>query len=452
MSFVKKRHGITIHGGTGGKCRVYYSEKYRRYVVEKTVGSNFIRTKKASRTRLQTLMDGYSSSRSTLKKETKFMLLMKIAELDCCVEILDFASHPFRIIMEYCEGGDLRKILDTYEVPVVDKIHMVTHIIVALDRIHKFGVIHGDLKCENIFLAHEYKPGNYKDIKIKIGDFGLSEIGGDLVYGGTPGFMAPEVPIEGGSFESDIYSIGKVMLEIMTQMPVQMIQAINSSNIYSLKNKLPKLLDITNFYDLVIPCLNADKRKRPTAQKLRRMLSSLLKLCIIAENKNDTMLSNYKLGQIVPVDIHCHPLTLSNDDMRHYKGHSWYCSICQNKKHPFFNNILSFHCRKCGYDLCENCIFSHDYRIVNNKMEERTPKGQKVYVSCHPHYLLLTGKEERQTDKDDGWICSICKVGACDSVYSFNCKDCGYCVCSRCFETYFQVREEEKGCSCCSIF
>ena len=63
---------------------------------------------------------------------------------------------------------------------------------------------------------NKYIPGDTENIRIKIGDFGLSEIGGNLVYGGTPGFMAPEVPKYGGSFESDIYSIGKVMLEIMT--------------------------------------------------------------------------------------------------------------------------------------------------------------------------------------------------------------------------------------------
>jgi hypothetical protein len=57
---------------------------------------------------------------------------------------------------------------------------MITYIIIALERIHRIGVIHGDLKCENIFLANKYKPKDYKNIKIKIGDFGLSEIGGDL--------------------------------------------------------------------------------------------------------------------------------------------------------------------------------------------------------------------------------------------------------------------------------
>ena len=45
----------------------------------------------------------------------------------------------------------------------------------------------------------------------------MSELGGDFVFGGTIGFMAPEVPLIGGSFEADIYSIGKVMLEITKQ-------------------------------------------------------------------------------------------------------------------------------------------------------------------------------------------------------------------------------------------
>ena len=80
MSFAKKKDGKTIGEGRKGKCRLYYSEKYKRYVVEKTVGDNFIRTKKGSRSRLKTLMDGYSTNRNSLKKETKFMLLMKIAK------------------------------------------------------------------------------------------------------------------------------------------------------------------------------------------------------------------------------------------------------------------------------------------------------------------------------------------------------------------------------------
>ena len=144
---------------------------------------------------------------------------------------------------------------------------MISQILIALKRIHENKFIHGDLKCANIFLVNKYIPGDYKKIKIKIGDFGLSEIGGDLVRGGTFGFMSPEVPFIGGSFESDIYSIGKVMLEIMTQYPVKIIQAIDSSNIYSLKNKLPAFLNITQFNYIVISCLNINYKKGQVQMK-----------------------------------------------------------------------------------------------------------------------------------------------------------------------------------------
>ena len=449
MNLIEKKYAKTIGAGGGGKCRVYYSEKYKRKVVEKTVGESFIRTKKDNRTRFKTLITN-SNSELLLRKESIFMILTKIAQLDCCVEILDFASNPFRIIMEYCEGGDLRNILDKHDVPDSDKMVMISQILLAVKRIHENKFIHGDLKCANIFLCKEYVPGDYKNIKIKIGDFGLSEIGGDLVFGGTLGFMAPEVPKIGGSFDSDIYSVGKVMLEIMTQLPVQMIQVINSSNIFTLKYKLPKFLDITQFYDLVISCLNINYTLRPSADKVYLLFHKILKLWLFCEDTNQLILAKYRLGESVPVDSHPHPLILANCDMRNYPGSGWYCSICNNSDHCFFNNMYSFHCKQCEYDLCYTCILVHDYKGINEKMEKRAPKGKKVYVSCHPHYLLLSGKEDRYEGKDCSWICDVCKISSSKYIYSFHCKKCGYDVCSKCFEKKFIVKEED-GC-CCLIF
>ena len=449
MSLAKK-YSKTVGSGGGGKCRVVYSQKFKRYVVEKTVDDKFLRLKKDNITLMKAMITKYTNNENYLRKTKIFMLLTKVAKLDCCVEILEFAENPFRIIMEYCEGGDVRKILDTYDVPVSDKMTIISQFLMALKRIHENGFIHGDLKCANIFLVNRYVPGDYKNIKVKIGDFGLSELGGDLVFGGTPGFMAPEVPTLGGSFDSDIYSAGKVMLEIMTQLPVQMIQVINSINIYTLKYKLPKFMDITQFYDLVIACLNFDYKKRPDAKKVFTMFHALITLWLFGEDTNVLIYKKYRLGESVPVDSHQHSLILSNAEMRGYNGDGWYCNICQNKDKSFFNNMLSFQCKKCEYDLCYDCILIHDYRVVNDKMLKKAAKGKKVYVSTHPHYLLLKGKEERYKGKDYSWICDICKIDACDSVYSFHCKDCGYDVCLKCFEKNFQVRESEKG--CCVIF
>ena len=451
MNLSKKQYSKTIGTGGCGKCRVYYSTKFKRKVVEKTVDDSFLRMKDKNRTRLKTLLTNYTDNETLLKKEMIFMMLMKIAKLDCCVEILDFASNPFRIIMEYCEGGDIRKILDTYDVPTCDKMIMISKILEALVKIHKNGIIHGDLKCANIFLVNKYIPGDYKNIKIKIGDFGLSEIGGDLVFGGTPGFMAPEVPLVGGSFDSDIYSIGKVMLEIMTQLPVQMIQTINSLNIFSLKHKLPKFMDITQFYDIVITCLNVDYTKRPSAEEVHKFFHALITLWLFGEDTNKLILKKYRLGESIPVDVHPHSLILSNCDMcSNGKSDGWFCNICKNNDKYFFHNMLRFNCKMCDFDLCYGCIEKHDYRIINDKMIKRVSKGKKVYVTVHPHCLLLSGREDRYTGKNYSWLCDICKVNACEEVYSFHCKKCGYDVCSRCFDKYFQVRESDK--CCCTIF
>ena len=64
----KMPYAKTVGAGGGGKCRVYYSQRFKRKVVVKTVGHNFIRTKEANRARLTTLINDYSHNENLLKK------------------------------------------------------------------------------------------------------------------------------------------------------------------------------------------------------------------------------------------------------------------------------------------------------------------------------------------------------------------------------------------------
>ena len=52
------------------------------------------------------------------------------------------------------------------------------------------------------------------------------------------------------------------MLEIMTGLPVEFIATINIRNLNIIKNKLPKFLNITQFYSIVIPCLSENPKNR----------------------------------------------------------------------------------------------------------------------------------------------------------------------------------------------
>ena len=72
------------------------------------------------------------------------------------------------------------------------------------------------------------------------------------------------------------------MLEIMTQLPVQMIAVIDIGSLFSLKNKLPKFLNVSAFYDVDIPCLNEDPKKRPNAKQLFTIFHTLMAVWIVA--------------------------------------------------------------------------------------------------------------------------------------------------------------------------
>jgi serine/threonine protein kinase len=269
--------GKTIGEGGFGKCKVKFSHKYNRKVVEKKLNFRncFRSTLFKNDPILQFLKIGieinnkidFDNKHQVLRNEAKMLKKLKFIKLKYCVEIIDYIDNPPTIIMEFCEGGDLRKIIDKNEsIPVKDRIEIIIQILKGLKALHKVGIIHGDLKAMNIFLSKEYVKNKINENIVKLGDFGLSDQ--KKILGGTPGFMAPEIRTTGGSFASDIYSIGKVMLEVITCLPLETICKINSSNIQDYYLNIPKFFGSNEFILLVKQCLNEDPKKRPSAIKL----------------------------------------------------------------------------------------------------------------------------------------------------------------------------------------
>lgn len=122
-------------------------------------------------------------------------------------------------------GPTLRDVVSGGELSPEHALAIVPHLCDALQYAHDQGVIHRDIKPDNILLT--------KDGSVKIADFGLSRIPGHddpptMLTGthqilGTPRYMAPE-QLEGArsvDHRADIYSLGVVFYEMLTgELPI----------------------------------------------------------------------------------------------------------------------------------------------------------------------------------------------------------------------------------------
>lgn len=129
--------------------------------------------------------------------------------------LTESGSFPF-IEMEYIEGPDLEQLLKPPYSPVFtirETIKLVTHLSNALSHCHRAGVKHGDIKSNNVKFNND--TGNYILL-----DFGLAVMSDEqrrssLRFAGAVEFMAPEQHEGEMLFESDIYSFGIVVYELL---------------------------------------------------------------------------------------------------------------------------------------------------------------------------------------------------------------------------------------------
>jgi eukaryotic-like serine/threonine-protein kinase len=185
--------------GEGGMGVVYKAEDVK---LTRTVALKF----------LPHGLDAHESERARFLQEARAAAILNHPNICTVYDIQEHDDQPF-IVMEYVEGKTLREIVPVTKMQ--DAITYAIQIAEALQEAHKQGIVHRDIKAENIMV-------NAKN-QVKVMDFGLAKLKGSLKLTrtsstiGTLAYMAPE-QIQGEEVDarSDIFSFGIVLYEMLT--------------------------------------------------------------------------------------------------------------------------------------------------------------------------------------------------------------------------------------------
>ncbi|MBQ3288208.1 MAG: leucine-rich repeat protein [Kiritimatiellae bacterium] len=153
-------------------------------------------------------------------REAEFAMNIRHRNL---VSVYDVGEDPDTglcyIIMEYIPGGTLAdRIRERGSIPIGEAVKITMHVAAALDVAHKGGLVHRDVKPDNIMFT--------ADGTSKLADLGVAKFGDDRstmvtttgMIIGTPAYMSPEQLIDSHNIDtrSDIYSLGVVLYEMLS--------------------------------------------------------------------------------------------------------------------------------------------------------------------------------------------------------------------------------------------
>ncbi|CAN5492507.1 hypothetical protein BH23CHL4_BH23CHL4_03810 [soil metagenome] len=191
--------------GSGGMSIVYLGRdlKARRLVALRTLRPEYRRD---------------PASRARFRQEARRMACIQHPNVARVYDYREDDDSPWAII-EYVPGDSLKDLVDALGPLEVDLISMyLTQIADALAQLHDRGMVHLDVKPQNLIVT----AGG----TIKLIDFGLAQPGNnpqELIGGlafGTAAYLSPEQASgEQVSPASDVYSLGCVVYELLTGQP-----------------------------------------------------------------------------------------------------------------------------------------------------------------------------------------------------------------------------------------
>lgn len=271
-----------------------------RYVIEDRVGAGSFGCVYRARHRLvprdialKILHEDMASDAQWVRRFEREVRALGLLRHPHIVDVFDFGKDPafgYFTAMEFLEGNDLAdRLAHGPDLSIVEILTIVDQLAGALGAAHELGIIHRDVKPENIFMVPTEDGSGFNT---KLLDFGVAKVvppsavrprRPPLPYVvGSPYTMSPEqVYGEPVDQRSDLYSLGVVTYELLTGGPpyevsglAEMRDALESGppprpSARSAAAWIPPELD-----ELVVAMLEHDPALRPaSAREIREALS-----------------------------------------------------------------------------------------------------------------------------------------------------------------------------------
>lgn len=148
-------------------------------------------------------------------REFRFLLSLDHPQIANC-HALEQSDMGRQLVLDYCEAGTLRSLIEQdTRLTLAEILHLVTEVLTALEHAHRQGIVHCDIKPENILLT--LTPDSWQ---VKISDFGIARLNQELENNrmgatGSPAYMAPERFYHQYAASSDLYAVGIVLYELL---------------------------------------------------------------------------------------------------------------------------------------------------------------------------------------------------------------------------------------------
>ncbi|KOM31264.1 hypothetical protein LR48_Vigan01g081900 [Vigna angularis] len=221
-----------------------------------------------------------SSSYSMLREKKVFELLRGCEGIVQCYYykcIVERGYLSYNLFMEYAPHGSLGNLIKTKLLSDKEVIVYTQMLLKGLSCMHEKGIVHCDLKPDNILLFPSWDDRT--KYQLKISDFGLSKTSeeanadlGEIKFRGTPYYMSPESVRGFKETPLDIWSLGCIVIEMSTGL--QQWWNIQTSDQLLCKlaffNEAPKIPDELSYdcKDFLKKCFINDPQQRWTAKML----------------------------------------------------------------------------------------------------------------------------------------------------------------------------------------